>query len=177
MKNTKKIVIASLCASLGVIFLYLGVIISVMDMSAALLASFMVLFCVMELGYSYALAVYAIISVLSLMLLPSPAPAWMFLLLFGYIPITKFAFEHFFKKMAWIPKIILFNLLYALTIFFGGKLLGFTAENQFGIPETVIWIAFFVAGNVLYIVCDILYGRLTWLYIRKIRDRISKYLK
>ena len=75
MKNTKKIAIASLCGSLGVIFLYLGVILNVLDMTAALLSSVLVLFCVLELGYGYAFAVYAIISVLSLLLLPNPSPA------------------------------------------------------------------------------------------------------
>ena len=109
MKNTKKIAIASLCGSLGVIGLYLGVILNVLDMTAALLSSMLVLFCVLELGYGYAFAVYAIISVLSLLLLPNPSPAWMFIALFGYIPITKFLLEKYLKKLAWIPKILFFT--------------------------------------------------------------------
>ena len=94
MKHTKKIAIASLCGSLGVICLYLGVILNVLDMTAALLASLLVLFCVLELGYGYAFSVYAIISLLSLLLLPNPSPAWMFIALFGYVPITKFFLEN-----------------------------------------------------------------------------------
>jgi hypothetical protein len=177
MKNTKKIAIASLCGSLGVIFLYLGVILNVLDMTAALLSSVLVLFCVLELGYGYAFAVYAIISVLSLLLLPNPSPAWMFIALFGYIPITKFLLEKYLKKLAWIPKLALFNLLFAAVIFLGGEVLGFSTENQFGISAKGVYIAFFIVGNFLYVMCDILYGRLTLLYFLRFRDKIKKYLK
>jgi hypothetical protein len=177
MKNTKKIAIASLCGSLGVIFLYLGVILSVLDMTAALLASMLVLFCVMELGYGYAFGVYTVISILSLLLLPNPSPAWMFVAVFGYIPITKFGLEKWLKKLAWIPKIMIFNLAFAAVVFLGGELLGFTTENQFGISPAGIYIAFFVLGNFLYLMCDILYGKLVSLYMIRFRDRIKKYLK
>ncbi|MBQ3490677.1 MAG: hypothetical protein IJA86_08815 [Clostridia bacterium] len=177
MKNTKKAVLSSLCASLGVVCLYLGVLINVMDMTAALLASFLVLFCLMEMGYGYAFAVYAMISVLSLILLPNASPAWMFILLFGYIPISKFGFERIFKTFAWLPKLFLFNAFYAAMIFLGGSLLGFTTENQFGIPPYAVYTAFFVFGNLLYLLCDILYARLVRFYIVKIRDKIRKYLK
>jgi len=177
MKTTKKTVLSSLCASFGVVCLYLGVFFNVMDMTAALLASVLVLFCLMEMGYGYAFAVYAMISILSLILLPNASPAWMFILLFGYMPISKFGFERIFKKFAWVPKLILFNVLYAAVVFLGGALLGFTTENQFGIPPYAVYIGFFVLGDILYVLCDILYTRLVRLYIVKIRDRIRKYLK
>jgi hypothetical protein len=146
-------------------------------MTAALLSSVLVLFCVLELGYGYAFAVYAIISVLSLLLLPNPSPAWMFIALFGYIPITKFLLEKYLKKLAWIPKLALFNLLFAAVIFLGGEVLGFSTENQFGISAKGVYIAFFIVGNFLYVMCDILYGRLTLLYFLRFRDKIKKYLK
>lgn len=177
MKTTKKTVLSSLCASSGVVCLYLGVFFNVMDMTAALLASVLVLFCLMEMGYGYAFAVYAMISILSLILLPSASPAWMFVLIFGYMPISKFGFERIFKKFAWLPKLLLFNALYAVVVFLGGALLGFTTENQFGIPPYAVYIGFFALGDVLYVLCDVLYARLVRLYIVKIRDRIRKYLK
>ncbi len=159
------------------ICLYLGVLLNVLDMTAALLASVLILFCVLELGYGYAFSVYAIISVLSLLLLPNPSPAWMFIALFGYIPITKFLLEKYLKKFAWIPKLLIFNLLFAAVIFLGGAALGFTTENQFGISASGVYIAFFLLGNFLYVVSDILYGKLALLYFLRFRDKIKKYLK
>ena len=177
MRSTKKIALASLCAALGVVCLSIGAFLNVLDMSAALLASFFVMFCLMEMGYGYAFSVFAVISVLALILLPNASPAWMFILLFGYMPITKFGFEHLFKRGAWIPKLLLFNGFYAVVIFLFGELLGFTAENSFGISPQIIYVAFFAIGNFMYILCDILYGRLARLYLRKLRDRIRRYLK
>ena len=177
MRKTKKLSLASLCAALGVVFLSLGVLLEVLDMTAALTASFVVLFCLLEMGFGWALAVYAVISVLSLILIPGASAAWTFLLLFGYMPISKFGFERLCKKIAWIPKLVLFNALYAVMIFLLGELLGFTVENAFGIPPVAVYIAFFAIGNLLYIVCDILYGRLAMIYIVRFRHRFSKYLK
>ena len=55
--------------------------------------------------------------------------------------------------------------------------LGFTVENAFGIPPRVIYIAFFVVGNLMYIICDVFYGRVARLYIFKIRYRFIRFLK
>ena len=180
MRKTKKLALASLCAALGTVFVSFGALLNVFDMSAALLASLVVLFCLMEMGFRWSIGVYAVISILSLILMPGASAAWTFLLLFGYMPISKFGFERFCKKavwVAWIPKLALFNTLYAVMVFLLGELLGFTAENAFGIPPVAVYIAFFVLGNLLYIVCDIFYGRLARIYIVKFRHRFSKYLK
>ena len=178
MRKTKKLTLASLCAALGVVFLAVGALLDVLDMSAALLASVLVLFCLLEMGYRYALAVFAVIGVLSLILLPQTSAPWMFLLLFGYLPISKFGFEKLCGRLlSWIPKLILFNALYAAVIFLLGALLGFTAENPFGIPPYAVYIAFFAAGNFICVLCDILYDRLARLYVFKYRERFLKYLK
>ena len=178
MRKTKKLTLASLCAALGVVFLAVGALLDVLDMSAALLASVLVLFCLLEMGYRYALAVFAVIGVLSLIILPQTSAPWMFLLLFGYLPISKFGFEKLCGRiLSWIPKLILFNALYAAVIFLLGALLGFTAENPFGIPPYAVYIAFFAAGNFICVLCDILYGRLARLYVFKYRERFLKYLK
>ena len=178
MRKTKKLALASLCAALGVVFLSVGALLEVLDMSTALLASFLVLFCLMEMGYRYAFAVFTVTATLSLILMPQMSAPWMFLLLFGYMPISKFGFEKLCGKvLSWIPKLILFNALYAAVIFLLGALLGFTTENPFGIPPYAIYIAFFAVGDLVYVICDILYGRLARLYMFKYRERFAKHLK
>ena len=177
MRKTKCISIAALCASLGVVFLYLGAVLSVLDMSAAILSSILILFCVLELGYGYAGMVYHVITILALLLLTNKSAAILFAGLFGYAPITKFLFEKKMKRFAWIPKIFVFNLIFAITVFFGAELLGFSAEGAFGIPPFVFYIAYFVLANVIYVICDILYGRVSRVYFYRYRDKIRKYLK
>ncbi len=177
MKKTKILSLSALGAALGVVFLYLGSMIEVLDMSAAVLASVLVLFCVLEFGYGYAGMVYLVITVLSLLLLPNKSPAVLFAGLFGYVPMTKFFFEHKMKHFAWMPKILVFNLIFAMIVFFGAELLGFTTDNTFGIPPFVYYIAYFVLANIVYVVCDILYTRLSRIYFYRFRDKVRKYLK
>ncbi len=177
MKQTKRISLSALCASLGVVFLYLGSVLDVLDMSAAILASFLVLFCVLELGYGYAGMTYLVISVLSLLLLPNKSPAILFVGLFGYVPISKFFFEKKMRKIAWLPKILIFNLLFGAIVYFGASLMGFETDNALGIPPFVFYIVYFVLANLVYILCDILFTRLARLYFYRFRDKIRKYLK
>ncbi len=177
MKKTKILSLAALCASLGVIFLYLGSMLDILDMSAAILASFLVLFCVLELGYGYAGMVYLVISVLSLLLLPNKSPAILFVGLFGYVPISKFFFEKKMKKWAWLPKVLVFNLLFGAIVYFGAELMGFSTENIWGIPAFVFYIVYFIFANIVYVLCDILFTRLSRIYFYRYRDKIRKYLK
>ena len=174
MRKTKKLALASLCAALAEVFLSVGVLLEVLDMSAALLASFLVLFCLLEMGYRYALAVFSVTALLSLILMPQNTATWMFTLLFGYLPISKFGFEKLCGKvLSWIPQLLLFNALYAAVIF----LLGFTVENAFGISPHLVYIAFFAVGNLTHLLCDILYGRLARIYLFKFRERFARFLK
>ena len=58
MKKTTRITLCALLAALGVVILYLGALVNVLDISVSILASFLILFCVAEIGYSWAAAVW-----------------------------------------------------------------------------------------------------------------------
>ncbi len=177
MKKTKRLTLSALCTALGVVVLYLVSMIEVLDMTAAMIASILVFFCVLEIGYGYAGAVYLSVTLFSLILLPNKSSAVMFAGIFGYMPITKFFFEKKMKKLAWIPKILIFNLFFGAIMWFGMELLGFTPENTFGIPPYVYTIVYLVLANAVCILLDILYGRLSRVYFYKYRDKIRKYLR
>ena len=178
MRKTKKLALASLCAALGTVLLSAGALLEFLDMTVALAASFLVLFCLLEMGYRYAFSVFAVTALLSLMLMPQNTAVWMFALIFGYMPISKFGFEKLCGRIfSWLPKLLLFNAVYAAVILLLGELLGFTAENAFGIPPHIVYALFFAVGNLTYLLCDILYGRLARLYLFQCRDRFSRFLK
>lgn len=177
MRKTKKLVLSSVCAALGVICLYLGGIIEVLDMTAAVAASLLVLFAVLEIGYGYAAAVYAMISLLGFLLLPNKSPAIFFLLMFGYVPMTKFFFEKHLGKLSWAAKLTLYNALLLFLTFFAAELVGFSTENEWGIAAEVMMGVYVALANVVYVACDILYKRLSILYLKKFREKIHKLLK
>ena len=177
MKKTKKLVLASICASLGVIVLYFGVFLEALDMTAAVFASVFVLFAVLELGFSYGGAVYALIALIGFLLLPNKSPTVFFTVLFGYVPMAKFFFEKHLGKIAWLPKLLLYNAMLCATTALGSELIGFSLENAYGIAPWIVLVAYAVLANVVLVVCDILYKRLAFLYLKKYRDKLKKFLK
>ena len=174
MKNTKKTAISAIMASLGVVFLYVGSLLEVLDLSSACIASICVLFCLTELGIPSAIGVYAVVTTLGFIILPQKLPAFFFAFFFGIMPVTKMLIEklgtRIGKALCYIFKILLFN----------GELFIFAllAKNLLEIPEsTALKIVYIVLSNLIFILLDILYGLLVRIYFRKIRQRISKFLK
>ena len=81
-KSTKKLTVAAvLCAATFVVML-VGSIFDVMDLSAAALASFAVIFAVIELGGAYPVLVWLVTSSAAMLLLPNKLPAIYFALFF-----------------------------------------------------------------------------------------------
>ena len=161
-------------ASLGVVFLYLGSLFDVLDLSSACVASFCVLFCLAELGIPSAIGVYAVITTLSFLVLPQKLPAFFFAFFFGIMPMTKMLFEKLGARigavLCYVFKLILFN----------GELFVFAllARELLEIPEsTVLKIVYVIVSNVIFVLLDILYGLTVRIYFGKIRKRISKFLK
>ena len=174
MKKSKKIAISAIMASLGVVFLYVGSLLEVLDLSSACVASICVLFCLTELGIPSAIGVYAVITTLGFLILPQKLPAFFFTFFFGIMPVTKMLFEklgtRIGKVLCLIFKIVLFN----------GELFvfAFLAKKLLEIPEsTALKIVYIVLSNLIFILLDILYGLLVRIYYGKIRQRISKFLK
>ena len=174
MKKTKKLALSAIFASLGVVLLWVGSLLEVLDMSSAFVVSLAVLFCLVELGTGYAVGVYAVITALSLILLPKKAASLLFALFFGPLPITKMLFEklgvHIGAFLSYICKIIVFNAeLFAF---------GYFGKELFEIPESKVMIAVYIAlFNIIFVLADLLYGQLTRIYMNSIRKRISRFLK
>ena len=173
MKLTKKISICAMLASLGVVILYVGSVIELVDISVACLASFIILFCVAELGNAYALAVYGVISVLAFLLLPNKWVAAYFAFFFGVMPITKKIFEKTGRVLSWVLKLVAFNAELCAFYFV------FSALDLFEKTEflNVMLIAALIMLNIIFVLVDILYGRFRAIYDVRIRHRIRKFLK
>lgn len=173
MKKTKKISLCAMLTALSVVVLYLGSVFEVMDLSVSCLASLTVLFCSVELGNRYALAVYAGTSALSFILVPNKWIAVYFIMFFGIMPITKKLFEKTGKVFSWVLKIAAFNVE-IFAFYFIAKNLDFFAEGESGLPYLL---AMLVIANAAFIMADMLYTLLFRLYCKKYRARIRKFLK
>ena len=82
--KTHRLAVCAILSALGVVLIYFGSLIEVLDMSAAVLASVGCIFAAIEFGGAYPWLIYAVTGVLSLILVPNPISALMYILFFGF---------------------------------------------------------------------------------------------
>ncbi len=174
IKKSKKIALCAVFSALGVVLLYMGAIIEVLDLSAAAIASMLCVIVISEIGGAYPWLVYAVTSLLSLLLLPNKFGALIYACMAGYYPMLKAKIEQLRSNgLRLLFKIGFFNLSMTAIILF--------AKFVFTLPglTKLYIIALYVIGNVTFIVFDIALSMLIRAYFVKYRKmlRIEKILK
>ena len=156
---------AILCA-LGVILLALGSLFQFLDISMAALASFLVIFAVIELGGKYPFLIYTVTALLSMLMVPYKTAPLMYLCFAGYYPMLKAVLEgHLPKVWAWVLKIVGFNAALALTLFVAIKL--FSA-----LTVPAIWYYYLLPiCSVVFVLYDIALTRVITAYLTRWRHR------
>lgn len=168
--NTKKLTLCAMLAALGVILLYLGSLVEVLDISMAVIASLLCVIAVIEYGGGAPWMIYGVTAILSLLLLPNKTPAALYALFFGFYPILKEKFEKRGRVISWVLKEITFNA--ALTaIGFAAVFLLLGTDNSLVNP-VVIGIAV-VLCEAVFILYDIAMTRLITFYLVSLRGRFK----
>ena len=122
-RATRQLTAAAILVALGVVFLALGALVEVLDLSMAAVASLCVAFAVIELGGKWPYLIYFAISLLAVLLLPVKTPALLFALFAGYYPIVKALLERRFSRpVSWVFKILTFEVALGLILLLGFKL-------------------------------------------------------
>ena len=158
-------------AALGVVLLYLGSIVEVLDLSMAVIASLTCIIAVIEYGKGAPWAIYAVTSLLSLILLPNKTPAVFYAIFFGFYPILKEKFEKHSRIFAWAFKEIVFNIC-LVAMCFAVYFLSTTGQST--LFSSPIFIAIMVlAAELVFILYDIALTRLISFYIINLRNRFK----
>ena len=164
-------------AALGVVVLLLGSFIEVLDLSAAMLASLILVITVIETGKAWPWLTYSVTALTALLLLPYKLPAVMYLLA-GYYPIVKEKLERLPRVLAWVIKLLIFNVSLALVLISLKLFLpSVSIELIPGMNMLYTYIAYYAAGNVVFVLYDILLTRIVSFYILKLRDRLGISIK
>ena len=180
MKKTKKLTVGSVTVALGVLFLALGANVGALDMTAAALSSLIMVFVYLELGFPYTYLVWLATSVLSAVFFFA-SPVWVeYFLLFGIYPIAKGYIERL-PRPAWIiAKLGFLNLSAFVMIVILEKLLGIpfiTGELPFGLSKWIVYPALVLLLNVAFVLYDVFLNVMLRYYMRKLRQRFSRYLR
>lgn len=167
-ERTKRLSMCAMLSALGVVVLYLGSVIEVIDISMAVVASLFAIFAVIEYGARYAWSIYAITGILSAVLLPNKFPALMYLLFFGFYPIIKEKIEKLSRKIVqWALKELLFNVCLIILMVIGNYILMIDMKAWF-----VMEVVFFVLANGTFVIYDIALTRLISLYVFRLRKKL-----
>jgi len=173
-KNTKKIALSAILSATGVILLFFGSLVEVLDLSSAAAAGFVVVVAVIELGKSYPVMIYFAVSVLSFLTLPNKFPALFFIFFGGLYPIFKYYFERFHPAVAWALKFSMFNIFLAFMILsvnflVGRGVLSLSGEGYLSDFFGNFKIVVFLLANFVFLLYDIAMTGVINLYIIKIR--------
>jgi len=170
--KTKLLAVCSMFSALGVVILYMGALIEVLDLTMAFIASLIVMAAVIELGGAYPWLIYAVTGTIALLLVPNKFCAVVYFGFVGFYPILKEKFERVPGVACLVMKIASFNLC-MLAMWGITQLLSLPVT--FGFP---IWVVALVL-NAVFVVFDVALTRVITMYVCRWRMKlkIDKWLK
>lgn len=169
-----------MAVALGVLFMTLGAVLSVLDLSCAVLASLLVAFVYLELGSPYTWLVWLATALLAFVFFPGSFMWLTYLLVFGVYPILKGYIERL-PRPVWIPiKLVFVNAMMTVMLLFS-EALGLPSffGDVSGMPfdPRLIYAAMWVLLNVGFFLYDRLIVLLVAWYQQRLRPKLSNLLK
>ena len=181
MTQTKKLTISAMIVALGTVFMIIGAVVEVLDITAVALAAVLVSFIYIELGSPYTWLVWICTTLTTFLLYQHSAMWFIYFILFGLFPILKGYIERLPRPFWFLLKIVFGNIA-SVILFFGIKVvtgIPFVDPNDtiFGITGKSLYILTWVLFNVAGIVFDLYLTVMVRYYLDKLRPRFKKILK
>ena len=184
MKKTKKLTLSAMIVALGVLFMSLGAVLPVLDMSSAVLASLLMCFTYLELKSPYTWLVWLATALLSFVMFPGSFMWLTYLLVYGIYPVLKGYIERL-PRPFWIPiKLVFVNAMMLIMLLFSEPLTGVSFFGDVsdmhllaGFDLRIIYAAIWVLLNVAFMLFDRLIVVLVIWYQVKLRPRFGNLLK
>ncbi len=176
MKNkTKNTAVCGLMTALSVVLMMLTTLIPVFMYVIPIVTGLLVIFTSEISSKKWGVAVYFSTAFLSLLLITDKEAALTYTLFFGYYPLVKDIIEKLPKWVAWILKLVLFNLAAVGIGAIGFFVFGVSGEeyNEFGKYTVPILL---VMANVVFILYDISLTRNQFLLTR-LSEKFKKVIK
>lgn len=166
MKASKKIAFSSILAAVSVILMLIGSFFGSLDLTAAAIASFCIILAVIEMGYKSATVIYAVSSLLAILILPSKMPAIYFLVFLGYYPIVKSLSEKLSLVISYIIKVFSYFAAYAVLSVIVIKFFPAAEIKKYLLIGSLV-------GAAVFIIYDIALTRIIGAYCSSLRNRLG----
>lgn len=172
--RTKRVAVSGMMVALGVIILYVGSLIEVLDISMAAIASLICIIALVEYGRLYAWMVFAATALAAMLLLPEKFTPSLYVLLIGYYPMIKELIERVGKKSA--KKVLFAAVRWGIKLlFFNAALLAvaLVAIYILILPESEEWMqmTMILLANAAFVLYDVALTRMISAYFFRLRRR------
>lgn len=177
LKNTSRIALCGVIAALDVVVLFLTGLIPTATVALPALAGYFLIAVVAETSVRYGFAVYAVVAVLSLLLVPDREAALLYIVFFGYYPALYGVLGRIGNRvLCWAAKLAVFNAAMIAEGLLAAFVLMLPMEEllPFG------WISipiFLILLNAIFILYDLSMNGLIVMYIRRIHPAVRKFLR
>lgn len=171
-----KIALCGVLSALSVVVLLVGNVLQIGTYAAPMLASFLLIPVLEDYGKKYALLLYAVVSLLSLFLVPDKELVLFYVLVLGYYPVLRVRLNNIRRGvLRWVAKFGCFNaavvVMYALLIV---VLAPPELVQEFAAEGTPMLLALLALGNLSFWLCDRALTAITPLYRQRIAPRLKK---
>ena len=174
MRRSVKISFAAICSAISVVLMLLAYF-PFFTYSVPAIASLAILVCFLELGGKWAILSY-VVSVLPVFLFAENEAKLLYIVFFGYYVVLKAYIEKLSIILAYIAKFILFNAVIIVSYCFLAELIG-VALSDFGELGKYGGIVLLVAANFVFLLYDMLIGKIAAVYFIRLHPIIEKMLK
>ena len=177
MKTSLKVTIGGVIAALGLVLLLMTSLIPFGTYAFPAFAGILLIVIVIEIGCSYAVAVFTATALLAFLLLGDKEAALLYAVFLGWYPIVKNFIERIRSRpLQYIVKLAVFNLCMVGYYYLATLVFSIPADSfeLFGMNLPLIFLGM---GNVVFILYDICVTRLVTIYLLKWRHKLNKNTK
>ncbi len=177
-EKSKKVALCGMIAALCTLLMFMTGVFPFATYAMPALAGLLMVAVAVETGASWAVTLYAAVSILSIILTPDKEAMLMFVMFFGHYPITKFWLEKLKPKLlSWVLKIVCFNICiviaYLIVIFLFQMPDILTEFGDFGKYSVLVML---FLGNALFFAYDICLTQIMAVYVHVFRPRFLRKL-
>lgn len=177
MKTSLKVSIGGAVAALGLVLMFMTALVPFGTFAFPCFAGMLLVMIVIEIGYPFALSVFAATALLSFLLVSEKEAPLLYAIFFGFYPVLKSLIERIGSRIVqYIVKFVLFNACMIGAFYIAILVLSIPTESFVIFGVYLPWV-FLAASNVMFILYDICITRIVTVYMLKWHHKISKNTK
>lgn len=173
-KRTMKIAFCGVIAALSIVLMMLTGILPIATIAVPAMAGCFLIAVVVEADVKWAMVTYAVVSVLSFILVPDREAALLYILLFGYYPVLFSALGKIKNKvLRYVAKLAILNAAILLELWLSVNVFGIPMEEMGSLGKYSVLIVVLLF-NVVFVIYDYALNGLILMYIAKLHDKVRK---